>query len=334
MKIVELEWHEPQRLYSGYAQSTRGRRYYWGANAAGKLRWVDREIPGSEYAGRSVWLVRVGVPAAPSRGPQRSALPTGRRHAMTFPELNDEDAYALEITGSSMEPAYRDGTIVLVSPTSPVRRGDRVVVKTRNGEVMAKELKRRTSKTIELRSLNPRSQGTHALRSRTCSGLRASCGRASRSGIMNSQPHWRECLAHYLDAREQHREADRAYTRTYRLFDRLSKHVGDQRAAERAGLDFADRRSMAASGRQSEARADLVGSLLPKSALTRLRVMGMLWCEHIPAAQNENGRRAVPWIELRGKIEAGSGVGTWIGKYACGPARYYPAANSCDEWEL
>jgi phage repressor protein C with HTH and peptisase S24 domain len=29
------------------------------------------------------------------------------------------------------------------------------VVKTKNGEVMAKELKRRTSKSVELRSLNP-----------------------------------------------------------------------------------------------------------------------------------------------------------------------------------
>ncbi|MGB9370217.1 MAG: helix-turn-helix transcriptional regulator [Xanthobacteraceae bacterium] len=74
---------------------------------------------------------------------------------IAFPAVNDEHAYALEISGSSMEPAYRDGTVVMVSPTSPVRRGDRVVVKTRNGEVMAKELKRRTSKTIELRSLNP-----------------------------------------------------------------------------------------------------------------------------------------------------------------------------------
>src|SRR3954464_457107 len=74
---------------------------------------------------------------------------------IAFPAVNDEHAYALEIAGSSMEPAYRDGTIVMVSPTSPVRRGDRVVVKTRNGEVMAKELKRRTSKTIELRSFNP-----------------------------------------------------------------------------------------------------------------------------------------------------------------------------------
>ena len=74
---------------------------------------------------------------------------------IAFPAVNDEHAYALEIAGSSMEPAYRDGTIVMVSPTSPVRRGDRVVVKTRNGEVMAKELKRRTSKTVELRSFNP-----------------------------------------------------------------------------------------------------------------------------------------------------------------------------------
>src|SRR5437764_7030876 len=72
-----------------------------------------------------------------------------------FPAVNDEHAYALEISGDSMEPLYRDGTIIMVSPASAVRRGDRVVVKTRDGEVMAKELKRRTSKSIELRSLNP-----------------------------------------------------------------------------------------------------------------------------------------------------------------------------------
>ena len=53
-----------------------------------------------------------------------------------------------------MEPAYRDGTIILISPAASIRRGDRVVVKTRDGEVMVKELKRRTAKTIELRSIN------------------------------------------------------------------------------------------------------------------------------------------------------------------------------------
>ena len=74
---------------------------------------------------------------------------------IAFPAVDDEHAYALEVSGSSMEPAYRDGDIVVVSPTAPIRRGDRVVLKTRDGEVMAKELKRRTAKSVELKSLNP-----------------------------------------------------------------------------------------------------------------------------------------------------------------------------------
>jgi phage repressor protein C with HTH and peptisase S24 domain len=73
---------------------------------------------------------------------------------IAFPEVADQHAYALQISGQSMLPAYRDGDVILVSPSAPIRRGDRVVVKTREGEVMAKELKRRTPNTIELRSLN------------------------------------------------------------------------------------------------------------------------------------------------------------------------------------
>ncbi len=67
----------------------------------------------------------------------------------------DEHSYALEISGDSMAPVYRDGDIVIVSPSAPVRRGDRVVVKTTSGEIMAKELKRQTARTIELKSFNP-----------------------------------------------------------------------------------------------------------------------------------------------------------------------------------
>jgi phage repressor protein C with HTH and peptisase S24 domain len=73
---------------------------------------------------------------------------------IAFPAVNDEHAYALEISGDSMQPAYRDGDVIVVSPSAPIRRGDRVVTKTKDGEVMVKELKRRTSKTIELKSLN------------------------------------------------------------------------------------------------------------------------------------------------------------------------------------
>lgn len=73
---------------------------------------------------------------------------------IAFPAVEDEHAYALEISGDSMIPAYRDGDVIIVSPAATIRRGDRVVVKTKDGEVMAKELKRKSAKTVELKSLN------------------------------------------------------------------------------------------------------------------------------------------------------------------------------------
>ncbi len=73
-----------------------------------------------------------------------------------FPGLADDHAYALEISGDSMSPAYRDGDTVIVSPQANIRRGDRVVVKTRSGEVLAKVLRRQTAHKLELNSINPK----------------------------------------------------------------------------------------------------------------------------------------------------------------------------------
>jgi phage repressor protein C with HTH and peptisase S24 domain len=85
-----------------------------------------------------------------------SGFPSGKGwDEVALPSANDEHAYALEISGDQMRPAYRDGDIIVVSPGTPIRRGDRVVVKTRAGELMVKELRRRTAKTLELQSLNP-----------------------------------------------------------------------------------------------------------------------------------------------------------------------------------
>ena len=85
-----------------------------------------------------------------------SGFPAGKGwDEVALPSADDEHAYALEISGDQMGPAYRDGDIIVVSPGTPIRRGDRVVVKTQGGEVMVKELKRRTTKTLELQSLNP-----------------------------------------------------------------------------------------------------------------------------------------------------------------------------------
>lgn len=54
-----------------------------------------------------------------------------------------------------MLPLYRDGDILIVEPGATVRKGDRVVVRTTTGEVMAKILAGRNARAIELVSLNP-----------------------------------------------------------------------------------------------------------------------------------------------------------------------------------
>ena len=84
---------------------------------------------------------------------------------VAFPGLGDPNAYALEIAGDSMEPVYRDGDIVVVSPAASLRRGDRVVVRTREGEVLAKWLARLTARRVELRSFNPEHEDRNMARS-------------------------------------------------------------------------------------------------------------------------------------------------------------------------
>jgi phage repressor protein C with HTH and peptisase S24 domain len=80
---------------------------------------------------------------------------------IAFPEIADAHCYALEITGDSMLPVYRDGDRIVVSPSGSLRRGDRVVVKTHAGEVMAKQLGRMTAQRIELKSFNPAFEDRH-----------------------------------------------------------------------------------------------------------------------------------------------------------------------------
>jgi phage repressor protein C with HTH and peptisase S24 domain len=83
-------------------------------------------------------------------------LPAGKGWGeFALPAVDDDHAYALEISGDAMMPAFRDGDVIVVSPGTPIRRGDRVVVKTTSGELIVRELKRRTAKTLELQSLNP-----------------------------------------------------------------------------------------------------------------------------------------------------------------------------------
>ncbi len=84
-----------------------------------------------------------------------SGFPAGNGwEEVDVPGVTDNAAYALEITGDSMLPVYREGDTIVVSPSATVRKGDRVVVKTTDGQVMAKIMLRQTAKTLELASFN------------------------------------------------------------------------------------------------------------------------------------------------------------------------------------
>ncbi|TGQ64969.1 MAG: helix-turn-helix transcriptional regulator [Mesorhizobium sp.] len=72
-----------------------------------------------------------------------------------LPAQSTESSYALQVQGDSMLPLYRNGDVLIVEPGAATRKGDRVVVKTTSGEVMAKVLDRQTAKSIMLVSLNP-----------------------------------------------------------------------------------------------------------------------------------------------------------------------------------
>ncbi|MBR0642472.1 S24 family peptidase [Plastoroseomonas hellenica] len=151
------------------------------AGADGRARW-----PSTESIAKVLDATSTGIEAFADLVTGQRALPSGRaparRHLpligfaqassdgyfdeggfpvgggwdeISMPEVADPHAYALEISGDSMEPVLRDGDTIIVSPAAPVRRGDRVVVRTAKSEVMAKELARQSARRIELKSLNP-----------------------------------------------------------------------------------------------------------------------------------------------------------------------------------
>ena len=113
--------------------------------SAASTRGIARRIPliGLAQAGGEGFFDDGGYPVG------------GGWDEVSLPEIADPNAYALEISGDSMEPVFRDGDQVIVSPSAPIRRGDRVVVRTMAGEVMAKELARRSARRVDLKSLNP-----------------------------------------------------------------------------------------------------------------------------------------------------------------------------------
>ena len=121
---------------------------------------IDTFVHLIEDSGRSAvkkTLPLIGLAQAGKVGTfDASGFPAGPGwEEIRLPAVDDERAYAIEVSGDAMAPAYPDGTVLIVSPAASIRRGDRVVVKTADDAVTVKELKRRTARTVELRPIEP-----------------------------------------------------------------------------------------------------------------------------------------------------------------------------------
>lgn len=123
----------------------------------GERRRAAQPSRASSARGAAAGLPLLGLAQAGAGGFFDDAgFPAGQGwDEVTFPGSSDEEAFALQVSGDSMLPLYREGDIIIVSRAAQAHRGDRVVVRTREGEVMAKILARRTDEAIELESLNP-----------------------------------------------------------------------------------------------------------------------------------------------------------------------------------
>ncbi|MBI3452863.1 MAG: helix-turn-helix transcriptional regulator [Rhodospirillales bacterium] len=108
--------------------------------------------PAATGAMRRIPVVALAQAAAKSYFDD-SGHPTGPGwDELLFPEISDPHAYALEIGGDGMQPVYRDGDTIIVSPAASLRRSDRVVIKTAEGELLICQFLRRGSRKVELLS--------------------------------------------------------------------------------------------------------------------------------------------------------------------------------------
>jgi phage repressor protein C with HTH and peptisase S24 domain len=132
------------------------------AAANSSLDSFARLIGDDSGDGRSVPLL--GLAQAGASGAfDEAGSPSGKGWTeLALPTAEDNHTFALEISGDALAPTYRDGGIILVSPGAAIRKGDRVVVKTKVGEITVATLKRRTAKALDLQPLDA-SQGERTM---------------------------------------------------------------------------------------------------------------------------------------------------------------------------
>ena len=74
---------------------------------------------------------------------------------VSFPQVVDRYAFALEVADDRLLPVYRRGDVMVISPDNQVHPGDRVVIKNMDGDLKVAVLRSIASDSIEFTTLVP-----------------------------------------------------------------------------------------------------------------------------------------------------------------------------------
>lgn len=109
----------------------------------------ERLAPPAVAAENAIYRIRPSVPGVPVVGTAKLGdaglfceleYPVGHGDGRIDWPSRDPNAYALRCKGDSMKPSIRHGEFVIVEPNHPVVPGDEVLVKSKDGRVMVKQL--------------------------------------------------------------------------------------------------------------------------------------------------------------------------------------------------
>lgn len=89
----------------------------------------------------------------------RGGLPRGSGWTLEpFPGVMLNEAYSLTLTDRTLEPVYRAGDTLVVSPTAEIQDGDRVVLERSDGSISAWTFRNRSVQEVGLASLHRRTE--------------------------------------------------------------------------------------------------------------------------------------------------------------------------------
>ena len=123
-----------------------------GASLGEFVSLVEDHEPGAGQ--RRLPRLRFAMAAQPGLFDAAGRPQRGQWGETGFPQLSDPHAYALEITGDGLLPVYRNGDLVVISPAAEVKPGDRVLLRSLQGELLIAELLELTSERLRIKSLS------------------------------------------------------------------------------------------------------------------------------------------------------------------------------------